>query len=174
MNARLICALVCLSVFLSGLGWAETLVSVDAKAKLINVDTGMGLKAYRLKDPLEVQPTYPDSSDGGADGEILIWDRPLLTERYYIGADTADARSALLEPLRHLVLHEVVQIADRRHSRTLVDRLLDLRRHRHVFEDEARHLDPVLRADHAPNRACSYRRRQSTGADVYGSRADDG
>jgi len=55
MNARSISALVWCFFAFSGLGWAETLASVDAKARLINVDTGTGLKAYRLKDPLEVR-----------------------------------------------------------------------------------------------------------------------
>jgi hypothetical protein len=34
---------------------AEKLVSIDPKAKVINVDTGGGLKAFRLKDPVEVK-----------------------------------------------------------------------------------------------------------------------
>ena len=50
----------------------------------------------------------------------------------------AGAAAALLHALRHLELHVVVQVADRRHARALVDRLLDLRRHRHVLDDEAR------------------------------------
>lgn len=47
-------------------------------------------------DPIEKQPTYPDSAESMADGEILIWERPLLTERYYIGADTADGKGEAL------------------------------------------------------------------------------
>lgn len=42
-------AILCLPCF------AEKLVSVDPKAKVINVDTGSGLKAFRLKDPVEVR-----------------------------------------------------------------------------------------------------------------------
>ena len=73
----------------------------------------------------------------------------LLRHRHadrHLGADAADAGAALLESLRHLELHVVVQVADRRHARALVDRLLDLRRHRHVLEDEAGHLEAVLLA----------------------------
>ena len=53
----------------------------------------------------------------------------LLRHRHadgHLGADAADAGAALLEALRHLVLHVVVQVADRRHARALVDRLLRL------------------------------------------------
>jgi hypothetical protein len=54
--------------------------------------------------------------------------------------------AAFLHALRHLELHVVVQVADGRHARALVDRLLDLRRHRDVLDDEARDLEAVLRA----------------------------
>ncbi len=47
------------------------------------------------------------------------------------------AAASALEPLAHLVLHEVVEVADGGHARALVDRLLDFGRHRHVLDDEA-------------------------------------
>ena len=54
-------------------------------------------------------------------------------------------RAATLgEALAHLIFHVVVQIADDAHARTLVDGLLDFRRHGDVFENEARHFEAVL------------------------------
>lgn len=54
-----------------------------------------------VADPIERQPTYPDVDTGAglSDGEILIWERPLLTERYYIGADTADGKGEAMAML---------------------------------------------------------------------------
>jgi len=49
------------------------------------------LETY-ASDPQEKEPTYPDGTGGVPDGEILIWERPLSTERYFAGADTADGR----------------------------------------------------------------------------------
>ena len=60
---------------------------------------------------------------------------------------TPPAPRSLFHALRHLELHVVVEIANRRHARALVDRLLDFRRHRHVLDDEAGHLQAVLGAD---------------------------
>ena len=60
----------------------------------------------------------------------------------------ARAAVAFFQALRHLKLDIVVEISHRGHARPLVDRLLDFRRHRHVLEDEARHLETVLRLDH--------------------------
>ena len=51
------------------------------------------------------------------------------------------------EALPHLVLHVVVEVADRRHAGALVDRFLDLGRHRHVLDDEAGDRQAVLRGD---------------------------
>lgn len=47
--------------------------------------------ASLCSDPVEVRTTqaYPD---GPATGSVLIWERPLLRERYYAGADTADGK----------------------------------------------------------------------------------
>ena len=58
------------------------------------------------------------------------------------------AAARRLHALGHLVLHEVVQVSHGGHARSLVDRGLDLRRHRHVLDDEAGNLQPVLRPDH--------------------------
>src|SRR4051812_5011105 len=57
----------------------------------------------------------------------------------------APRAAPLLHALRHLELHVLVQIADRRHARSFVDRLLDLRRNGDILENEAGHLEPVLR-----------------------------
>src|SRR5687768_669591 len=83
----------------------------------------------------------------GLRGDATLLVHHLLRDRHadrQFGARARDARSAGREPLGHLILHEVVQVADRRHARPLVDRLLDLRRDRHVLDHEARHLDAVL------------------------------
>ena len=55
------------------------------------------------------------------------------------------AAAALLHALRHLVLHVVIEVADRRHAAALVDRGFDFGRHRHVLDDEAGDLEAVLR-----------------------------
>lgn len=60
----------------------------------------LGILGGFQSEPLERQPTYPDAHDSSeADGEILIWERPLLTERYYAGADTADGKGEALAML---------------------------------------------------------------------------
>src|SRR3954469_16359213 len=64
-------------------------------------------------------------------------------QEYFRETDAAP----LLHALRHLELHVLVQIADRRHARSFVDRLLDLRRNGDILENEAGHLEPVLRRD---------------------------
>ena len=55
--------------------------------------------------------------------------------------------AAFFHPLRHLEFDVVVQISDRRHAGTFVDRLLDFRRDGDVLENEARQLDAVFRLD---------------------------
>jgi len=50
-------------------------------------------------EPQEKELTYPDGITGVADGEILIWERPMTSERYYCGADTADGRGEALSLL---------------------------------------------------------------------------
>ena len=77
--------------------------------------------------------------------------------------------AARFEALPHLVLHEVVEIADRRHAGALVDRRLDLRRHRHVLDDEARDFDAVLARDRRVDE-----RQERLGEDLEGegARAD--
>ena len=54
------------------------------------------------------------------------------------------AAFALAQALGHLELHVVVEIADRRHARALVNGLLDFRRQRDVLDDEAGDLEAVF------------------------------
>ena len=46
-------------------------------------------------EPMEIKLTRPEP-DAMADGHVLIWDKPMTSERYYVGADTADGMG---EPL---------------------------------------------------------------------------
>ena len=46
-------------------------------------------------NPIEVRETRPEPGMM-ADGHVLIWEKPLTGERYYIGADTADGKGEAL------------------------------------------------------------------------------
>ncbi len=50
------------------------------------------------QDPIERRPTTP-TPGGPADGEVLIWELPLNSARYYIGADTADGKAEAMDSM---------------------------------------------------------------------------
>src|SRR5262249_8212915 len=50
--------------------------------------------------------------------------------------------------LAHLVLDEIVEIADRGHAGAFVDRLLDFRRDRNVLDNKTGKLETILRPDY--------------------------
>lgn len=50
-------------------------------------------------DPVERIPTAPVGSSI-PDGEVLIWERPMIGERYYGGADTADGKGEAVMQLK--------------------------------------------------------------------------
>ncbi|MNM71060.1 hypothetical protein D3C81_827130 [compost metagenome] len=86
--------------------------------------------------------------------------------------------------MAHLVFDVVVEVADGGHAGTLVDGLLDFRRHRHVFQNEAGDLDAVLaghrRVDDRQQRFAQFRitrghiqRRHAGLGQRFGEHADD-
>ncbi len=91
----------------------EAALSADPYMKAIMVDgdpdSAMGGLLYFSRDaidragllcdePVDVKKTM--SAPGvPADGEVLIWEKPVNSERYYIGADTADGKAEAMDSM---------------------------------------------------------------------------